>query len=166
MYGGHAERDRRAGTENVAGIVGFGKACELARTHLEKNIVRVSALRDRFEQGLLQRVADSSVNCAATARTPNTSNMLFRGLDSESLVIALDLHGIACSAGAACSSGAVDASHVLAAIGLSQAEVRACIRFSLGPSNTEEEIDFALQVIPSVIAAHRSANESLKAAAR
>jgi len=155
MHGGHSERDRRAGTENVPAIAGFGKAAELAGAHLSEYILRIAALRDRLEQGLLERVPGARVNGRAAPRTPNTCNMLFPGVESESLVIALDLQGLACSAGAACSSGATDPSHVLAAIGLSSAEARASVRLSLGCTSTDEEIGRALELIPAVVAAHR-----------
>jgi cysteine desulfurase len=154
MHGGHGGRDRRAGTENVPAIAGFGKAAELARAHLAENAARIAVLRDRLEQGLLERVSGARVNGGAAPRTPNTCNMLFPGVESESLVIALDLQGLACSAGAACSSGATDPSHVLAAIGLTSAEARASVRLSLGCTNTEEEITQALEIIPAVVAAH------------
>jgi cysteine desulfurase len=162
LYGGHNDRDRRAGTENVPGIVALGKAADLASAHLAaeggtENVMsnRVGALRDRLEQGLLERVPGASVNGGGFARTPNTSNMLFPMVDSEALVIALDLAGLACSAGAACSSGAVDPSHVLTAIGLSPAEARASVRLSLGPSNTEDDIAGALELIPAAAARQR-----------
>ncbi len=155
MYGGHSERDRRAGTENVPAIAGFGKAAELARAHLAEHGARLSALRDRLEQGLLERIPGARVNGSAAPRTPNTCNIRFPGVESESLVIALDLQGLACSAGAACSSGATDPSHVLAAIGLSSAEARASVRLSLGHNNTDEDIVRALEIIPAVVAGHR-----------
>jgi cysteine desulfurase len=155
MYGGHSERDRRAGTENVPGIAGFGKAAELAHTHLTAESVRLAALRDRLQTGLLERVPGAGVNGGAVPRTPNTCNMLFPGVESESLVIALDLQGIACSAGAACSSGATDPSHVLEAIGLSDSEARGSLRLSLGSNNSDDEITAALEIIPAVVASHR-----------
>jgi len=155
MHGGHSERDRRAGTENVPAIAGFGKAAELARAHLAEYGARVAALRDRLEQGLMERIPGARINGRAATRTPNTCNMLFPGVESESLVIALDLQGLACSAGAACSSGATDPSHVLAAIGLSSAEARASVRLSLGRTNTDEDIARALEIIPAVVAGHR-----------
>jgi cysteine desulfurase len=155
MYGGHSERDRRAGTENVPAIVGMGKAAELAREHLAQEAVRVGALRDRLQQGLLERVPGARVNGGGASRTPNTCNMLFPGVESESLVIALDLQGIACSAGAACSSGATDPSHVLEAIGLSYSDARGSLRLSLGANNTDEDVTLALEIIPAVVAAQR-----------
>ena len=155
LYGGPAERGRRAGTENVAGIVGLGKAAELGRLHLAANAAHVAALRDRLEHGLLERVPRMRVNGGGAARTPNTCNVQFASVDSESLVIALDLAGVACSAGAACSSGVVDPSHVLTAMGLSPDEARGSIRLSLAPTNTEEEIAMALEVIASAVARQR-----------
>jgi cysteine desulfurase len=151
LYGGHHQRGFRPGTENVAGIFGLGKAAELARVSLDKDSARISHLRDTLEQGILARVPDSRVNSANAPRTPNTSNILFPGLEGEALVIALDLKGLACSTGAACSSGAVEPSHVLTAIGLPAPEARASIRFSLGRHTTESEISAALEIIPAAV---------------
>jgi len=152
LYGGHHQRGFRPGTENVAGIVGLGKAAEMARIALAQDAKRISALRDKLEHGLLARVPDSSVNGARAPRTPNTTNLLFPGLEGEALVIALDLKGLACSTGAACSSGALEPSHVLTAIGLPAEEARASLRFSLGRHTTAEEIGFALEVVPAAVA--------------
>jgi cysteine desulfurase len=152
LYGGHHQRGFRPGTENVAGIVGLGKAAELARLSLEKDAVRISRLRDTLEQGILARVPDSRVNAVNAPRTPNTTNFLFPGLEGEALVIALDLKGLACSTGAACSSGAVEPSHVLTAIGLPASDARASIRFSLGRHTTESEIAAALELVPAAVA--------------
>jgi cysteine desulfurase len=152
MYGGHHQRGFRPGTENVAGIVGLGKAAEIARGALAGDAERVGGLRDELERGLLSRVADAQVNGAGGARTPNTTNITFAGIDGEALVIALDLKGLACSTGAACSSGAVEPSHVLTAIGLSAEEALGTLRFSLGRHTTREEIAFALEVIPAAVA--------------
>jgi cysteine desulfurase len=152
LYGGHHQRGFRPGTENVVGIVGLGKAAELARLSLEKDAARISRLRDTLEQGILARVPDSRVNSANAPRTPNTTNILFPGLEGEALVIALDLKGLACSTGAACSSGAVEPSHVLTAIGLPASEARASIRFSLGRHTTESEINAALELVPAAVA--------------
>jgi cysteine desulfurase len=151
LYGGHHQRGFRPGTENVAGIVGLGKATELAHKFLHPDATRISSLRDDFERGLLQRVPESRVNASTAARIPNTSNLLFPGVDGEALLIALDLKGLACSTGSACSSGAVEPSHVLSAIGLSADEARSSLRFSLGRHTTREEIDFALLVIPQTV---------------
>lgn len=151
LYGGHHQRGFRPGTENVPGIVGLGKAAELARQSLTEDAARISALRDRLEQGLLSRVPHSQANAARTPRTPNTTNITFPGIEGEALVIALDLKGLACSTGAACSSGAVEPSHVLTAIGLRPEEARASLRFSLGRHTTAAEIDFALEIVPAAV---------------
>ena len=151
MYGGHSERDRRAGTEDVAAIAGMGKAAELARAGMREESERIRGLRDRLEQGLLDRVPHSWVNGARGPRVPNTANLTFPFIEGEAMVIALDLKGIACSTGAACSSGAVEPSHVLLALGLAPEDARATLRLSLGHQTTEEEIDFALETIPPVI---------------
>jgi len=152
LYGGHHQRGFRPGTENVAGIVGLGKAAEIARTSRQEDTARVSALRNKLEEGLLARIADCRANGSPALRTPNTSNITFTGIEGEALVIALDLKGLACSTGAACSSGAVEPSHVLTAIGLPSADARASIRFSLGRHTTAEEIDAALEIVPAAVA--------------
>lgn len=152
LYGGHHQRGFRPGTENVPGIVGLGKAAEMARKSLAEDAVSVSALRDDLERGLLARVPQARANAAAAPRTPNTSNINFPGIEGEALIIALDLKGLACSTGAACSSGAVEPSHVLTAIGLPPEEARASIRFSLGRHTTPAEIAFALDVVPAAVA--------------
>ena len=152
LFGGHHQRGFRPGTENVPGIIGLGKAAELARLSLERDASRIAALRDRLEDGLLARIPDSHANASSAPRTPNTSNLTFPGIEGEALVISLDLKGLACSTGAACSSGAVEASHVLTAIGLPAAEARASIRFSLGRHTTDAEIDAALEIVPAALA--------------
>jgi cysteine desulfurase len=156
LYGGHHQRGARPGTENVAGIVGLGKAAEIARNSLSSDAQRVSALRDQLERGLLDRVPQIRVNGGNAPRTPNTTNIQFAGIDGEALVIALDLKGLSCSVGAACSSGAVEPSHVLTAIGLSQEEAKSSLRFSLGRHTTQSEIDFALEVVPATVAQLRA----------
>jgi len=163
LYGGHHQRGFRPGTENVAGIVGLGKGAELARVSLETDAARISRLRDTLEHGILARVSDCRVNSANTPRTPNTSNILFPGLEGEALVIALDLKGVACSTGAACSSGAVEPSHVLTAIGLPGADARASIRFSLGRHTTDSEIAAALELIPAAVAHLRKLSPTYRA---
>ncbi len=152
LYGGHHERDRRAGTENVAGIVGLGRAAELARQSLPAEAARLAALRDRLESGILQRVDETGVNGDPARRVPNTTNIRFDYLEGEALVIALDLKGIACSTGAACSSGAIEPSHVLTAMGLRPDQARASLRFSLGKQNTEAQVDRVLEILPGVVA--------------
>jgi cysteine desulfurase len=149
--GGHHERDRRPGTENVPGIVGLGRAAELARRQLGEAFESIGALRDRLEQALIEQVPTVRVNGDPSRRVPNTTNLTFSGAGGEALLIALDLEGIACSTGAACSSGAVEPSHVLTAIGLTHDEARSSLRFSLGRPTTAEEIDQALRIIPAVI---------------
>jgi cysteine desulfurase len=152
LFGGHHQRGFRPGTENVPGIVGLGKAAEMARLRLSEDAARVGALRDSLEQGLLARIPDCRVNGAGAPRTPNTTNLTFAGIEGEALVIALDLKGLACSTGAACSSGAVEPSHVLTAIGLPATEARASLRFSLGRHTSAEEVDAALEIIPAAVA--------------
>jgi cysteine desulfurase len=151
LFGGHHQRGFRPGTENVPGIIGLGKAAELARLSLEQDGSRIAALRNKLEQGLLARVPDCYANASSAPRTPNTSNITFPGIEGEALIISLDLKGLACSTGAACSSGAVEPSHVLTAIGLPAAEARASIRFSLGRHTTETEIDAALEIVPASV---------------
>ena len=165
LYGGQNERGRRAGTENVAAIVGLGKACEIVRSDLAEASAHVAELRDRLESGLLARIPGARLNGDPARRAPNTSSLLLPGVESESLIIALDLAGLACSAGAACSSGAVDPSHVLTAIGLTPAEARASLRLSLGRTNTREEIDRALELIPAAVARQRNVASSREMAA-
>ncbi len=153
FYGGTHERQRRAGTENLPGIVGLGKAAEIARTALADGTVeKVTALRNRLEQGILAQVEDSGVNSANVRRVPNTTNIYFDNLEGEALVIALDLKGLSTSGGSACASGAAEPSHVLSAMALSPARARASLRFSLTKLNTDEDVDFALEVIPAAAA--------------
>lgn len=166
LYGGHHQRGFRPGTENVAGIVGLGKAAELARLALTQDTAHISVLRDRLEQGLLSRIPDARANAAAAPRTPNTSNIAFSGIEGEALVIALDLKGLACSTGAACSSGAVEPSHVLTAIGLAAPEARASIRFSLGRHTTSAEIDAALEIVPAAVAQLRQLSPTYRPVAQ
>ncbi len=151
LYGGHHERDRRAGTENVPGIVGFGKAAELVKMNLESDAARIEVLRDRLDEMLTGTLPSIRVNGDRSRRVANTTNLAFAGANGEALVIALDLQGIACSTGAACSSGAVEPSHVLLAIGLSPDEARSSLRFSLGRATTDAEIDRALAIIPATV---------------
>jgi cysteine desulfurase len=139
-FGGHHERDRRPGTENVPGIAALGAAAELASRTLAEESARLGALRDRFEASTLHRIPGAGIN-GGRNRTPNTSNLYFDGVDSEAMVIALDLRGFAVSTGSACSSGAITPSHVLTALGLSADRARSSLRISLGRSNTEEQVD-------------------------
>jgi cysteine desulfurase len=156
LYGGHHERDRRPGTENVPGIVGLGMAAELALTYLEEAVQRVAGLRDRLERGILERVPRVTVNGDPGRRLPTTSNLCFDYVEGEGFVIAMDLRGIACSTGAACSSGSVEPSHVLSAIGRTPEQARSSIRLSLGRYNTAEDIDATLETLPAVVERLRS----------
>ncbi len=153
LHGGRHERSRRAGTENVPGIVGLGKAAELAKQGLDRGDDKtMSALRDRLQQGILAQVEDAGVNGDGAPRVPNTTNIHFDFIEGESLVIALDLKGLAVSTGAACSSGAIEPSHVLIAMGMKPEQARASIRFSLGKQTTPEDIEFALALVPETVA--------------
>jgi cysteine desulfurase len=151
LFGGHAERDRRPGTENVPGIIAIGKAAELARKLLAEDGGRIAPLRDRLESALLDRVPSAHVNGDRAHRVPNTTNISFPGAAGEALLIALDLGGIECSTGAACSSGSTEPSHVLTAAGLSRDDARASLRFSLGRPTTAAEVDRAIGIIPGVV---------------
>ncbi|HLI82420.1 MAG TPA: cysteine desulfurase family protein [Bryobacteraceae bacterium] len=150
LFGGHHERDRRPGTENIPGIAGFGAAAQLAMQRAREN-ARLAELRDRLERTVLDRIPDTGVN-GCGARVPNTTNIYFDGIDGEALVIALDLRGFAVSTGSACSSGAVTPSHVLTAMGLSAERARASIRFSLGMSNTAEQVDGLTRALEESVA--------------
>jgi cysteine desulfurase len=147
VFGGHHERDRRPGTENVPGIAAFGAAADLAASALDSDTERIGGLRDRLESAVLDGIPGTGVNGSRSLRTPNTTNLYFDGLDGEALVIALDLRGFAVSTGAACSSGAIAPSHVLTAIGLSADRARASMRFSLGRSNTAGHVDALIDAI-------------------
>src|ERR1700733_8107167 len=153
MHGGTHERQRRAGTENVACIAGLGKAAELAAKWLNtEGPAQLAALRDHFEQTILSQIEETGINGAGAPRVSNTSNLYFDHLEAEALVIALDLKGISVSGGSACQSGAAEPSHVLTAMGLTPARARASIRFSLSRLTTQEEIDEALKIIPAAVA--------------
>ena len=147
MYGGRHERERRAGTENVAGAVALGRAAEWITSNGGAENHRLASLRDRLEQNILDRIPDTRVNAAGAPRVPNTTNVRFEGIDSDALLIALDLKGFAVSSGAACSSGAPEPSHVLLAMGLSRLEARSSIRFSLGRFNTVEQVDALVEAL-------------------
>jgi len=152
LYGGRHERSRRAGTENLPGIVGLGKAAEIARAgFVDGRVTKMFDLRNRLEQALLDQVDQAAVNSAGAPRVPNTTNIHFDCIEGEAMVIALDLKGLSVSTGAACSSGTIEPSHVLTAMGLSADEARASIRFSLGKQNTAEDIDFAIELVPEVV---------------
>jgi cysteine desulfurase len=157
FHGGRHERSRRAGTENVPGIVGFGKAADIAKQALDRgDAQKMAAMRDRLEQGILAQVQEAGVNGEGASRVPNTTNLHFDHIEGESLVIALDLKGLAVSTGAACSSGTIEPSHVLIAMGLRPDQARASIRFSLGKQTTEADIHFALSLVPETVARLRA----------
>jgi cysteine desulfurase len=157
FHGGRHERSRRAGTENVPGIVGLGKAAEIAKQGLDRcDVQKMAAMRDRLEHGILAKVDEAGVNGEGATRVPNTTNLHFDHIDGEAVVIALDLKGLAVSTGAACSSGAIEPSHVLIAMGLRAEQARASIRFSLGKQTTDADIDFALELVPETIARLRA----------
>ncbi len=147
LYGGHHERDRRAGTENVPGAMALGRAAEIARRDLEAEAEHIAAFRDRLERGILERVPDAGVNGSRGRRVPNTSNIYFDGIEGEAMVISLDLQGFAVSSGSACSSGAVEPSHVLLAMGLDKERAKSSVRFSLGRGNTGEQVDLLLDAV-------------------
>jgi cysteine desulfurase len=153
FYGGRHERSRRAGTENVPGIVGLGKAAKVAKEALDRgDDKKMAAMRERLQQGIFAQVEEAGLNGDGAMRVPNTANIHFDHVDGEAMVIALDLKGVAVSTGAACSSGAIEASHVLLAMGLRPDQARASIRFSLGKQTSAEDIDFALALVPETVA--------------
>jgi len=156
LTGGKHERTRRAGTENVPAIAGMGIAAERGRLKLGADAARLAALRDRLEREILSRVPGTMVNGAREPRVPNTTNISFERVEAESLLIALDLEGIAVSTGAACSSGTLEPSHVLRAMGLPTHRAQNSIRFSLGAGNTDAEIDYLLEKLPRAVEKLRS----------
>lgn len=156
LSGGKQERNRRAGTENVPGAIGMGVAAQRAMMKMETDAGRLSVLRDRLENGILSSVPNTDVNGARDARVPNTTNISFERIEAESLLIALDLEGVAVSTGSACSSGTLEPSHVLKAMGLSSHRAQNSIRFSLGASNTEEQIDHVIKILPRIVTKLRS----------
>ena len=158
--GGRHERGRRAGTENVAGIAGMGVAARLARGHQAEEAVRLAALRDRLEEGILRGVGGTVINGQRDARVPNTTNISFDRVEAESLLIGLDLAGIAVSTGSACSSGTLEPSHVLKAMGFPPHRTQNSIRFSLGAANTEADIDRAIAVLPGIVEKLRNLTRS------
>jgi cysteine desulfurase len=165
FHGGSHERQRRAGTENVPGIVGLGKAAEVCTEWIKsEGPTKLSALRDRLEKGILSSVAETGINGEGPQRVANTTSIHFDHVEAEALLIALDLKGISVSGGSACQSGASEPSHVLTAMGLSAARARATIRFSLSKLTTEAEIDEVLRIIPAAVAHLRVLSPTYKAA--
>ena len=156
IVGGGQERGRRGGTENVANIVAFGRAAELAMASLDDENTRVQALRDKLENGILTGIPGTSRNGAQEPRLPNTSNIAFEGVEAEGILMLLDQAGICASSGSACTTGSLDPSHVLTAMGCSVARARSSIRFSLGIYNTEAEVDYVMQYLPGIIAKLRA----------
>ena len=156
LSGGKQERNRRAGTENVPGAIGMGVAAGLAMQKMAAEAGRLAALRDRLETGILSSVPNTEVNGSREARVPNTTNISFDRIEAESLLIALDLEGVAVSTGSACSSGTLEPSHVLKAMNLSSHRAQNSIRFSLGASNTEEQIDHVISILPRIVTKLRS----------
>jgi cysteine desulfurase len=148
---GSQENSRRGGTQNVASIVGLGKAAELAASHLRENSCKAATMRDRFEEAILESVPGTEVNGDRENRLPNTTNIAFEGIESEGALMLLDESGICCSAGSACTSGSVHPSHVLKAMGFSNHRARSSLRFSFGRFNTDEEVAFAAAAVPAVI---------------
>ncbi len=150
IYGGHQEKGRRPGTENVSGVVGMGKAAELALLHL-KDMSKVAALRDKLQKGILEKIKTASINGAIDKRTPNTLNASFEFIEGESILLYLDRKGICVSTGSACSSGSLEPSHVLRAMNIPFSKIHGSVRFSLSRYTTEEDIDYTLQELPGVI---------------
>ncbi|MBN1872089.1 MAG: cysteine desulfurase NifS [Candidatus Omnitrophica bacterium] len=151
IHGGHHEKNRRAGTENVPGIAGFGKACDLAGERMEEDNKRLRFLRDRLWDGIKRDIRDVRLNGHPEKRLPNTLNISIKDVDAESLLYNLDLKGIAASGGSACTSGSLEPSHVLKAIGVSDSFIRGSARFSLGRKNTETDVDFTIKVLHEVV---------------
>ncbi|MDA2929096.1 cysteine desulfurase NifS [Acidobacteria bacterium AH-259-O06] len=151
LFGGSHERSRRAGTLDVPGIVGLGKACELSNEALEAFNTRVRALRDKLEKGILEQIPDTVVNGSRTERLPHLTNISFRSVEGEALLISLDFQGVAVSTGSACSSGTVEPSHVLTALGGNQKLRDSAIRFSLSRMNTKNDVDYVLQILPGIV---------------
>ena len=151
MLGGHQEGGRRAGTENVPGIIGLGKACELAARHMEDENTRVKCLRDKLEKIILETCPDSRVNGDREHRLPNTTNISFEYIEGEAILLLLDRHGICASSGSACTSGSLEPSHVLRAMGVPFTAAHGSIRFSLSRYNTEEDVDLTIEKMPEII---------------
>ena len=156
IHGGHHERNRRGGTENVAGIVGLAKACEIAARDMEEETAHLRRLRDRLEEGLMKRIPHVKRNGHKDKRIPNTANLSFEFVEGESLLLNLDMLGIAASSGSACTSGSLEPSHVLVSMGLTPELSHGSVRFSLGRSNTEEEVDYLIEKMPPIVERMRS----------
>ncbi len=155
MAGGHQEGGHRGGTENVASIIGLGKACELAGERMEEENTRVKAMRDRLEEGLLASIPKSMLNGSKENRLPNTTNISFEYIEGEAILLHMNLYNICASSGSACTSGSLEPSHVLRAMGVPLTAAHGSVRFSLSTYNTEEEIDYVLEKMPGIIATLR-----------
>jgi cysteine desulfurase len=166
LLGGHQEGGRRAGTENVPGIVGLGKACELAARHMDDENTRVKALRDKLEREILRSCPDSRVNGDRNNRLPNTTNISFEYVEGEAILLLLDRYGICASSGSACTSGSLEPSHVLRAMGVPFTAAHGSIRFSLSRYNTEDEVDFTIDKMPDIINRLRDLSPFVHAAKR
>lgn len=151
MHGGGQENHKRAGTHNVAGIVGLGKAAELAMQRLDKSIPKITSLRDKLIQGIMEKIPDVRLNGHATDRLPNNVNVSFEGIEGESIILLLDMHGICASSGSACTSGSLDPSHVLLAIGLKHEEAHGSLRLTLGKENTDWDVKNVLDALPVIV---------------
>ena len=162
MLGGHQEGGRRAGTENVPGIIGLGKACELAMHNFDQENKKVKSLRDKLEKGILAKCPDCMVNGDTESRLPNTSNLSFEFIEGESILLMLDRFGICASSGSACTSGSLEPSHVLRAMGVPFTAAHGSIRFSLSRYNTEEEVNYTVEKIPPIIARLRELSPFIK----
>ena len=162
MLGGHQEGGRRAGTENVPGIIGLGKACELAMHNFDQENKKVKSLRDKLEKGILAKCSDCMVNGDTESRLPNTSNISFEFIEGESILLMLDRFGICASSGSACTSGSLEPSHVLRAMGVPFTAAHGSIRFSLSRYNTEEEVNYTVEKIPPIIARLRELSPFIK----
>jgi cysteine desulfurase len=158
VMGGHQEHGRRGGTENVASIVAFGRAAELAMEKLNDENTRVRALRDRLESSILRHIPNTVRNGAKEPRLPNTTNIAFDHVEAEAILLMLDQAGICVSSGSACTTGSLEPSHVLTAMGVPPMRARGCVRFSLGIYNAAEEVDFLLETLPPVIAKLRASS--------
>ena len=165
IHGGEQERRRRASTENIPGIVGFGKAAEIALGEMVKESVRITALRDRLIEGLVTRIDDARLNGHPTQRLPNNVNVSVKYIEGESMLLNLDMEGIGASTGSACSSGTLEPSHVLLALGLSHEEAHGSLRFSLGRESTDEDVDRVLEVLPPIVSKLRAMSPLFKSRA-
>jgi cysteine desulfurase len=156
LIGGHQERDRRGGTENVPYIIGLGRAAELAMKHVDEENTRVRALRDRLENAVLTTIPGATRNGAKDERLPNTANIAFEGVEAEAILLLLDQVGVCASSGSACTTGSLEPSHVLLAMGVSPARARGSVRFSLGRENSDSDVDTLLERLPAMIAKLRA----------